>query len=103
MEEEAQSDLKDLYQQRVNIRREEPAKEAAIHPLLNPESRHYEMIDGVETITRMEQMYSGEELMAWAAISAMKYRLRIGKKDDVMKEARKIESYEAYYRYLCAE
>jgi len=70
------------------------------HPLLNPASPHYSMVDGVEAIERMEQMYSTEDLMAWAKISAMKYRLRIGGKDDVEKEAKKIATYEEYYKYL---
>ena len=42
------------------------------HPLLNPESNHYQMVDSVEAITRMEQMYSNEDLMAWAKLNAMK-------------------------------
>ena len=70
------------------------------HPLLNPESKHYSMVDDVEAIERMEQMYSKEDLMVWAKCTAMKYRLRIGNKDDVTKEAKKIETYEAYYEYL---
>jgi len=71
-----------------------------LHPLLNPESKHYSMIDGVEAIERMEQMYSIEDLMAWAKLTAMKYRLRIVNKDDVVKEAKKIATFEAYYEYL---
>jgi len=74
--------------------------EPPVHPLINPASRHYEMIDSVEAILRMEQMYSTQELMVWANISAMKYRLRIGHKDDVAKEASKIAGFEAYYKYL---
>ncbi len=70
------------------------------HPLLNPDSTHYQMVDGVEAIARLEQMYSKEELAIWAKITSMKYRLRIGNKDDVLKEAVKIETYEAYYKYL---
>jgi len=70
------------------------------HPLLNPDSKHYSMVDGVEAISRMEDMYPKHELMVWAKITAMKYRLRIGNKDDVAKEAKKIETYEAYYAYL---
>ena len=70
------------------------------HPLLNPDSKHYSMVDDVEAIERLEQMYSISDLMAWAKLSAMKYRLRIGSKDDVTKEAKKIETYEAYYSYL---
>lgn len=70
------------------------------HPLLNPDSKHYSMVDDIEAIERMEQMYTTKELMVWAKITAMKYRLRIGNKDDVVKEAKKIATYEAYYSYL---
>ena len=69
------------------------------HPLLNPESTHYS-ITGNEAIELMESMYSIEELMSWAKITAMKYRLRIGKKDDPSKELIKIKGYEDYYDYL---
>jgi hypothetical protein len=58
------------------------------------------MVDGVEAISRMEDMFPQHELMVWAKITAMKYRLRIGNKDDVTKEAKKIETYETYYKYL---
>lgn len=70
------------------------------HPLLNDESKHYEMIGGVEAIEEMEKMFTREELMAWAKLTAMKYRLRIGKKDAPEKEIKKIKTYEAYYKYL---
>ena len=70
------------------------------HPLLNPESTHYSMADGVEAVTRLEEMYTYEELAVWAKITAMKYRLRIGHKDDPLKEVKKIQTYEAYYQYL---
>ncbi len=70
------------------------------HPLLNPDSTHYQMVDGTEAIQHMEMMFSNVELMHWAKITAMKYRLRIGNKDDVLKEAKKIETYEAYYKYM---
>jgi hypothetical protein len=39
-------------------------------------------------------------LIAWAKITAMKYRLRVGKKDDPIKEIEKIKTFEAYYEYL---
>ena len=70
------------------------------HPLLNELSTHYDMVDGVEAIQRLEEMYTPTELMAWAKISAMKYRLRIGHKDDVVKEVEKVKTFEAYYKYL---
>ena len=74
--------------------------DVAVHPLLNPESTHYNMVDDVEAIVRMEQMYATGQLMNWAMISAMKYRLRIGHKDDSSKEVKKIRTFEAYYKYL---
>lgn len=70
------------------------------HPLLNPESTHYQMVDGVEAIERLEDMFSVDELMVWSKITAMKYRLRISNKDATDKEIVKIKGYEAYYKYL---
>lgn len=74
-------------------------KECTQHPLLNPDSPHYE-VTGDEAIVLMERMYTNTELSAWAKISAMKYRLRIGKKDDPNKELIKIATYEDYFNYL---
>ena len=73
------------------------------HPLLEPDNPHYNMVDGVESILRMEQMYSTKEMMTWTHITVMKYRLRIGAKDNVSKELGKIKAYEAYYKYLKAK
>ena len=70
-----------------------------IHPLHNQDSSHYH-ITGDEAISLMEAMYTTEELMAWSKITAMKYRLRIGKKDNPDKEIVKIKTYEDYYEYL---
>ena len=78
----------------------DPVDGTPLHPLLNPSSPHYSMVDGVEAIERMEQMYGTLELMHWAKITAMKYRLRIGNKDSIEGEAKKIATYEAYYEYL---
>ena len=58
------------------------------------------MVDEVNAIVRLEQMYAREELATWAKISAMKYRLRIGHKDEVQKEVKKILTFENYYKYL---
>lgn len=91
--------MSDKFDERFDEKLKQVAENTK-HPLLNPDSPHYKMIDGVEAIERMEQMYSTEDLMAWAKITAMKYRLRIGNKDDVVKEATKIAGFEAYYKYL---
>ena len=70
------------------------------HPLKNEESTHYQMVDGVESIDLFEMMYTKEELMTWSKITAMKYRMRLGKKDDNAKDIKKMQTYENYYRYL---
>ncbi len=73
------------------------------HPLINEDSSsHYLMADGVEAIERLEMMFTQEELMAWAKITAMKYRLRIGHKDAPEKEVKKIKTYEDYHAFLVA-
>ena len=70
------------------------------HPLINENSRHYQMPDGSDSIEQMELLFTREQLMSWALITSYKYRLRIGKKDDAAKEVEKINIYEKYYRYL---
>jgi len=70
------------------------------HPLLNEESKHYQMFDGIEAIERLEQMFTNDELATWAKITAMKYRLRIGHKDHSDKEVQKIKTFENYYKFL---
>ena len=76
------------------------------HPLLNPESSHYK-VTGEESITLMEKMYSKEDLMTWAKITAMKYALRAGRKNlhgdldaAILSDIHKKLSYERYYEYL---
>jgi len=73
------------------------------HPLLNPDSKHYNMFDGLESIEILEAVMTTEELMAWCRGNIYKYRLRLGNKDDVSKEVKKIQTYEAYYKYLEAK
>lgn len=70
------------------------------HPLLNPDSPHYRMFDDTEAIEQLEKIMTREELMGWAKGNVYRYRFRIGNKDNVEKEAAKIATYEAYYKYL---
>jgi hypothetical protein len=69
------------------------------HPLINPDSTHYTIM-GDNFIDIIERMFTREELMAWAKITVWKYRARIGNKDDIDKEIKKIKTYEDYYNYL---
>ena len=70
------------------------------HPLINSDSRHYQMVDGVESIRLMESMFTREEMMIWAKITSYKYRFRLGKKDDDLKDIKKMKTYEDYYKWL---
>lgn len=76
-------------------------------PLVNPESKHYEMIGGKQSVEYMEQMFTREEMMAWAKVTAMKYALRAGRKnitgtldESILSDIHKKISYEDYYKYL---
>lgn len=73
------------------------------HPLINPDSRHYQMVDGIESIHLMESMFTKEEMAIWAKITSYKYRFRLGKKDDDAKDIKKMKTYEEYYRCLTDE
>lgn len=69
------------------------------HPLHNPNSPHYQILDD-EAITQLEKLFSPGELAIWAKITYYKYLFRLGKKDELEKELRKMETYENYYNYL---
>ncbi len=70
------------------------------HPLVNPDSNHYRMVGGVEAITLMEQLFTLDELMAWAKLTSYKYRFRLGKKDSDIRDIEKMKTYEDYYAML---
>jgi hypothetical protein len=96
-----EDDVKHLYEQH-NIAYEKAISIAIKHPLINDESPHYEMLGGVQSIVLIEAMFTTDELMAWAKITAMKYRMRIGKKvgNHAEQEVNKIMTFENYYTYL---
>lgn len=70
------------------------------HPLKNPDSKHYELWEGYESIEALEAIMTKEELIGWCKGNILKYRLRIGKKDDPRAEVRKIITYEKYLKQL---
>lgn len=70
------------------------------HPLKNPESKHYELWLGFESIEVLEATLSIDELIGWCKGNILKYRLRIGHKDDPLKEIKKIRTFENYLAYL---
>lgn len=69
------------------------------HPLLNPDSPHYKIL-GDDSIEQFEKMFTVDELKAWAKLSYYKYMFRLGRKDSVESEIKKMKTYEDYYNYL---
>ena len=78
---------------------EDDTVEAREHPLLNSDSSHYSLFDD-EAIEQFEKMFTTEELMAWSKLNYYKYMFRLGKKDGLDKEVKKMRTYEDYYNYL---
>ena len=69
------------------------------HPLLNSDSNHYTLF-GEEAIIKFEQMFTRQELASWAKLNYYKYMFRLGKKDTVESEIKKMKTYEDYWNYL---
>jgi len=73
------------------------------HPLVNrKDSPHYDGDEpGEKTlIEQFEEKYSVRQLYDWAMITEDKYLGRLGKKDDIDKEHRKMKSYMDYKTML---
>jgi len=70
-----------------------------INPLLNSDSPHYKILND-ESIEIFEKIFTKEELIAWSKITYYKYMFRLGKKDDVDKELKKMKTYKEYFEYL---
>lgn len=64
-------------------------------------AKHYELFEGVEAKDVLEVLagsYICDDMTAWESwcfLTMMKYRLRIGKKDDPSQELKKIADYTA--------
>ncbi len=60
----------------------------------NPNSKHYELWENFEAIDVIKLALTDEEYKGFLKGNILKYRLRVGKKDDVLKEIEKIKDYE---------
>ena len=60
----------------------------------NPNSKHYELWEDFEAIDVIKLVLTEEEYRGFLKGNILKYRLRVGKKDDVLKEIEKIKDYE---------
>ena len=60
----------------------------------NPNSKHYELWENFEDINVTKLTLTDEEYKGFLKGNILKYRLRVGKKDDVLKEIEKIKDYQ---------
>ena len=60
----------------------------------NPNSKHYELWENFEAIDIIKLVLTDEEYKGFLKGNILKYRLRVGKKDDVSKEIEKIKDYQ---------
>ena len=59
----------------------------------NPNSKHYELWEDFEAIDVIKLVLTDEEYKGFLKGNILKYQLRLGKKDEVLKEIEKIEDY----------
>ena len=78
----------------------EECKSPIAHPLKNKASKHYELWNDLEVIELIEKVLTKEELIGACKFNILKYRLRIGNKDETGKELQKIKDYENYLKFL---
>lgn len=60
----------------------------------NPNSKHYELWNDFESIDAIENILTFDEYVGFLKGNILKYQLRLGKKDDVLKEKQKIKDYQ---------
>lgn len=68
--------------------------------------KHYSVFDGTEAIEVIASSLTVSEFRGYCFGNLLKYRLRVGKKDDVMQELGKADKYEELfnqYKNLCKE
>jgi len=59
----------------------------------DPKSTHYELYKGTQAIDVIEAALTKNEFIGFLKGNALKYQLRLGKKDDMSREFEKIEFY----------
>ena len=55
--------------------------------------KHYELMDGIESIEVIACSLTGDEWRGFCLGNALKYRLRVGKKDNIEQELKKADNY----------
>ena len=71
------------------------------HPLINPDSAHYDSWGGEPAIARFERNYTVGELMAWARLNFAKYSDPAREaKGQIHSDKKKAATFLAYYNFL---
>ena len=68
--------------------------------------KHYEVFPGVDAIEIMARSATVAEWRGFCKLTVLKYRLRVGKKDDVVQELSKADEYILLYeehKPLCSD
>ena len=71
-----------------------------IHPLLNPDSPHYDNPGGKPDIWELESRMTISELIGWCKGNINKYDLRKHKKGQLDKDVTKIITFQRYKKFL---
>lgn len=56
--------------------------------------KHYQVFEGIEAIDIIKQVLTPQEFKGYCKGNALKYRLRAGKKADVVQDIKKAQRYE---------
>ena len=64
-----------------------PTNDAVYQP------KHYELMEGIESIEVIACSLTGDEWRGFCLGNALKYRLRVGKKDNIEQELKKASNY----------
>lgn len=74
--------------------------EKPLHPLINPNSQHYERADGRVAIQELEEQLSVTQMIGFCKANIFKYEFRKFDKGALAADEEKIKTYEAYLELL---
>lgn len=81
-----------------------PAKRNTLTKELVKNPSHYDIIDDFTTLEMIARSSTVDEFRGFCKGNIIKYRMRVGKKDDVTQEVAKAENYKLIYednKHLC--
>ena len=70
------------------------------HPLINPDSKHYDSSDREPAILELEKKLTVDEMIGACKFNIHKYEYRLDKKGQKYSDMKKIQTYKNYLNYL---